>query len=117
MPAEMCEYINRYWDAGQSFYKRVIELDASLRKENRVKFGTSDILTTTKFDKLVYEAMVHTNHNASQFKQPLQLLSRKSAVDEYQIHFTIEYTVEPCEGFKMTDCNGGSPLCLASYLQ
>jgi hypothetical protein len=106
MPVEMSNYLNRYWEANQSFYKKVIELEASLRKDNKSKFGTTDILTTPKFDKLVYEAMVHTNHNANQFKQPLQLLSRKSAVDEYQIQFTIEYTVEPCEGFKLTDCNG-----------
>jgi len=106
MPFEMSGSLNRYWEANQTFYKKVIELESSLRKDNRIKFGTSDILTTPKFDKLVYEAMVHTNHNANHFKQPLQLLSRKSGVDEYQIQFTIEYTVEPCEGFKLTDCNG-----------
>jgi DNA-directed RNA polymerase beta subunit len=106
MPVEMSCYLNRYWEANQAFYKKVIDLEAGLRKDNRMKFGTTDILTTSKFDKLVYEAMVHTNHNFNQFKQPLQLQSRKSTVDEYQIQFTIEYTIEPCEGFKLTDNHG-----------
>jgi hypothetical protein len=108
MPLEMSNHLNRYHEANQSFYKKVIDLETSLRKDNRTKFGTNEILTTPKFDKLVCEAMVQTNHNSSSFKQPLQLQSRKTSVDEYQIQFVIEYTIEPCEGFKLTDNHGGS---------
>jgi hypothetical protein len=106
MPVEMSGHLDKYADALQTFYKKVIELETTLRKENRSKFGTTEILTTPKFDKLVYEAMVYTNYGSNSFKQPLQLLYRRAPVDEYQIQFTIEYTIQPCEGFKITDCHG-----------
>ena len=106
LPTQMTEQLNKYAKANIRYYQEIVETDAHLRREHRKKHGESKIPLSPRLSRLVVDSLAVLNHNAVKMKQNLNLLFRKSPVDEYRIEFVIEYVVTPDNGYKLTGKSG-----------
>lgn len=106
LPEAMCAHISKYERALTKFHTELIKTEEQLRYERKRKFSDGSLKLSPKLHRLIVESLAITNHNTANLKQSLNLLNRKTPIDEYRIEFTIEYVLEPTTGFKLTDQHG-----------
>lgn len=94
----------KYDDARRIFYKRIIDVWKRLYKQR----GEA-LQITPEFNRLVVEARsVDTEPGAARISK----LYRQEPLDKYRVEFTIEYSIIPSIGFKITDgCGGKGVMC------
>jgi len=107
LPELMSGQIEKYRKAMVKFYHEIINTEENLRYERKRKYGNGKVNFSPKLHRLFIEGLANINHNENKYRQSLNLLYRKSPIDEYRIEFTIEYVIEPNIGFKLTDVAGG----------
>lgn len=106
MPEAMTAYIEKYRKALYRFHKEIVDTENQIRSERKKKFGENKVNLSPALHRLLVESLAIVNHNNRSYKQNLNYLYRKAPIDEYRVEFTIEYTIEPCIGFKLTGCHG-----------
>jgi hypothetical protein len=108
-PSGMLNSMSKYIRAFRSFYKEILETEKQLRTENKKKYGDYNIKFKPDFHRLAVEARAVLSEEVSYNRQKHKLnkLYRKNPLDDYRIVFTIEYTITPNIGFKLTDISAG----------
>lgn len=108
-PTGMMDSMSKYVRAFRSFYKEILEVEKQLRYDNKRKYGDSNIRFKPELHRLAVEARAVLSEEVSYNKQrhKLNKLYRKNPLDDYRIVFTIEYTITPNIGFKITDLAAG----------
>lgn len=107
LPPTMTEQLDKYAQALKGFYNEMLNFEfratGELKKMNR---DAELNLDPGLVQELAYARGVigHTSHR---FQGVAGHQYRRNALDEYTIHFVIEHELEPREGWKITDCNGG----------
>jgi DNA-directed RNA polymerase beta subunit len=107
LPEAMKPYLQKYSKALLRFHRRLIEIEQQIRQERKRKFGSPDVKLSSKLHRLLVESYVLTNHSPERFKPKLDLLYRKTPLDEFRVEFVIEYEITPGLAFKGTDTHGG----------
>ena len=106
LPTEMTAQFEKYRQAGIRFNKAILELEKRMIKDSRQRFGTEYPKINSNLQRLLVDARALTNHDEARMGKSLQLLMNRNVLDEYQIEFTIEYTVIPDIGYKLTSLSG-----------
>lgn len=109
IPPEITEQLSKYEKANYSFYNQLLELESSLLKRKRSKYGLDSRLNLSpRLHALLVEAYAVTNTPHSKDRQPLNLLYRQDKIDEYRIDFVIEYSeLRANIASKLTTMSGG----------
>ena len=107
MPTIIASSFDKYERALRKFHQEVLDLERSLRADYRKKYKNDVMRVTPKLHRLLVESLVITNHTTQYLDQTLNLLYRKTTLDEYRIEFVIKYDIVPDIGYKMTCTSGG----------
>lgn len=107
LPEGIATQADKYEKALLKFHGDILATEAQLRYERKRKYGEAKLKLSPKLHRLTVESLAVTNYNAAKLKQNLNLLYRKTPLDEYRVEFVVEYEVTPTIGFKLTDCHGG----------
>jgi len=116
-PEGVMSAMNKYTRALKRFYRELLEAYESIREERRRKYGEAEVILKPELHRLLVEAMavLGRNHsrkdskNGKELKKDskLNLVYRKVPLDDYRVELTIEYTVQPTIGYKLTCSQGG----------
>lgn len=107
LPETMSSQLDRYKRAYLRFHRDIIDTDKRLRGEHYRKYGNYDINISPRFHRQIVESLAITNAEADKMKQSLNLNHRMTPLDEYRVEITVEYTIKPCKGYKLTCTHGG----------
>lgn len=108
-PEGVMSGMNKYTRALKRFYRELLDAYESIREERRRKYGESEVILRPEFHRLLVEAMavLRVSHSVAKNDGYLNLVYRKVPLDDYRVEFTIEYTVQPTIGYKLTCAQGG----------
>lgn len=106
LPKEMTTQLERYRQALIAHYKEILETERAMVRESHQRFGTKYPKITGNLQRLLVEARALSNHNRDKQNRSLQLLQNRNPLDEYQVTMTIQYTVIPDIGYKLTSVSG-----------
>lgn len=98
-PAGMELQCDKYDRARRVFYSEIKAEYDRLHRARRDK-----LRLTPEFHRLVQEAISVVGDTKG---KRIVRLYRQAPLDDWRVTFTIEYTVVPTIGFKLTDCHGG----------
>lgn len=107
MPDIFCQQLNKYKKALIRYYNELSNTEKTLRLERKKKYGSTNMSINPKLHRLLVESLNVLNFNDNDYRQNLNLLYRKTPIDEFRIEFVLEYTIEPNIGYKLTDIHGG----------
>lgn len=107
MEKQMVKYI----EGLKRYYARLISIERELRENNKKRGGTGEITLKPDFSRLLVEAYSYVdgywNPTTRNGVRKVKRNFKGEPVDEFRIEFTIEYTITPDIGFKLTCQNGG----------
>lgn len=102
LPAQLQQFLDRYADNHESFYRQIRELDAKYRRTLRERY-----IAAPEWHKLVVHAEkfnVETIAPKGGSAKPIPHFGRKGpAIEEYYIMITTSTVILPTVGFKFTD--------------
>lgn len=107
LPPEMTPQLTKYSKAIVRFHRDVVQFEEQQIAENRRHGGTGKIKISQRLQRLIVKSKAIINHDASKHRPGLTLVYRKEPLDAWRITFTIEYSIIPDRGFKITCCSGG----------
>lgn len=107
MPDVFNSQLEKYKRALTRYYKNLSDTEKNLRNERKKKYNVNTLPLSPKLHRLLVESLNITNHDNGDYRQSLNLLYRKTPIDEYRVEFVVEYTITPNIGFKLTDLMGG----------
>jgi DNA-directed RNA polymerase beta subunit len=106
-PEGVMSGMNKYTRALKRFYRELLDAYEHIRSERRKKYGEAEIVLKPELHRLLVEAMAVLGKPCGKTNSRLNLVYRKVPLDDYRVEFTIEYTVQPTIGYKLTCCQGG----------
>jgi hypothetical protein len=106
LPVEMTSLLEKYRNALVTYYENIVATEKKLRLDYKRRYGRDGLKLSPKLHRLVVDAMVMLDHKTNNGPQLLNLLYRKTPVDEYRVEFVIEYIMAPNMGFKLSDRSG-----------
>ena len=112
-PIGIEEFLTKYLKAKKTFYKELMETINGLKALSRKKFNNNKLKLKPELHRLIVEALSNLDEGGEKSNQKLNHIHRKDPLDDYRIEFTIEYTITPDVGFKLTDINGGKGVICA----
>lgn len=107
LPEGMCGQLENYSTSFRNYHADILEAVRRIKRERKYLMNGDSLSTSPKLHRLIVKAMAIADSNACGLKQPLHLVNRKEPLDEYHATFTIEYTVNPAMGGKLSDKHGG----------
>jgi hypothetical protein len=107
----MCVHANKYRDALIDFYKKILDTYQNILSNSKKLYGDTEVKLSPRFHRLLVQAYVITNKEHPRLKTALQLLHRRSSLNEYRAEFVVEYDVKISRGFKLTDESAGLGVC------
>lgn len=105
-PLEMMQNVDYYAKGLRTYYREIIDLEKKLRNESRNKYGIDSLNLSPELHRLIVEALAVLSEDVGNSRQRLNKVYRNEPLDEYRIEFVIQYTLEPTEGYKVTDSHG-----------
>jgi hypothetical protein len=106
-PEGVMSGMNKYTRALKRFYQELLDAYEHIRSERKKKYGEAEIVLKPELHRLLVEAMAVLGKPCGKTNSRLNLVYRKVPLDDYRVEFTIEYTVQPTIGYKLTCCQGG----------
>jgi len=106
-PEMITDYLDRYVNAQQRFYKELVDTDIALRTESKKKYGSDRVKLGRTLHKLMTSAYVAIDPFKDKYKKPVSLMYKKKVLDQYRVELVIEYEVTPTIGFKLTCTSAG----------
>lgn len=106
LPEAMCEQLERYSTSYRNYHADILEAVRRIKRERKHLMNGESLNTSPKLHRLIVKSMALADPNACGLKQPLHLVNRKEPLDEYHCTFTIEYTMMPAMGGKLSDSHG-----------
>ena len=94
--------VDKYINGIKRYYKEIIDCYELLKKNHYAKYKNYELPLSNKFHKLLIDAFAIANPN----NDKLTYTSRNEPTDIYRIEFTIEYTILPGVGYKLSDSFG-----------
>jgi len=98
--------VKKYSKALVQYYQDILDVYENLLKEHRARYRNEDLKVSPTFTRLLVDAMAITDSANENNDRRLKKLYRNDPMDIYRIDFTIEYTLTPGTGFKLTDLSG-----------
>lgn len=112
IPSEACSQAEKYSRAHIEYYKRIRDLEQTLRRNSKRLNGVDSIVLTDDFHRLCVEAYVMT-HNSSVEEMgrkstmgKIRKAYRKVPLEPYTVTITVETIMKPGKGHKLTGENG-----------
>lgn len=116
LPAQMRVQLDKYYNGMVRFYTEILELYNELLADHRRRSGYVDkqLPMTPRFGRLVYDAMVFLDVRSGlgehaireDMKSVLRPEIAKEPIDEYMIEITVEFTLIPKNGYKLSGTAG-----------
>ncbi len=106
LPEGMDQNLNKYVVATRNFYKEMLDLERSIFKDRKNKFGIDKLNISPAFHRLLVESNAMVNDGGDRAATMINKTYRKSPMDIYRVELTIEYEITPTIGFKLTGCHG-----------
>jgi DNA-directed RNA polymerase beta subunit len=106
LPEQIRKHISKYEKAYLKYHQEIVDFEAKLRIQTKMKYGENNLKISPKLHALVVESLAVTNHTPEGMRHNLNLLYRKDAINEYRVEFVVEHELTPNTGFKMSDTQG-----------
>jgi RNA polymerase Rpb2, domain 6 len=107
MPEAMCGQLDKYRESLLRYHAEIVATEKVLRRDSKKKYGTDQLNISPAFERLVVTSKAMLSHREEKSGPTLDLEYRTTPLDEYNLEFTIEFTLIPTVGFKLTDFHGG----------
>lgn len=107
LPEEMSGQLNRYRDNLLKYHEEILDTDRALRRDYKRKYGDDKMPVSPNLQQILVDSLAMLSRTEDRTGAALGLEHRMSSLDEYNIDFTIQFTMVPTVGFKVTDGHGG----------
>lgn len=107
LPPEMTEQLNRYSRALLRFHREIIAFEQRLIQQDLDRGGVGAPKLGKALRRLIVESKEMVNHPMKDSKQTLIKLYKQEPIDAWRVTVTVEYTITPERGFKITCASGG----------
>ena len=106
LPDEMAAMVSKYEQANLKFHREMIHTEEQIRYERKRKYGDIGVKISPRLHRLLVESLAIVDPSRAKMKQQLNLVHRKTPIDEYRIEFVVEYEMTPNIGFKLSGVAG-----------
>ena len=110
LPPTMAKQLEKYSNAYHKYFKDLLAFEAEVLAAQRRMDKNTSVEFTPALTRLLNDARAISGQTMSRLQGPIGLQYRRTPLDEYTVTFVIEHELEPREGWKLTDTNGGRSL-------
>jgi len=105
-PREVCEVPDKYARALRSFYNDILEAYKDIKQDHYRKYGEKKLRISPEFHRLLIEAYSVLGRKNKKGVEEIEKVYRRTTLDDYRVEITVEYTLKPDMGNKITDIHG-----------
>jgi len=113
LPTGMDDNLKKYVNANYYFYKRLLDIEASLRSKRFKKYGSSKVNFSYGLHRLLVEAHIMTDHGGTTASTVITKKYRNEPIDTYRIEFVLATPMTPGVGFKISGTAGDKGIIVA----
>ena len=103
--------VDKYVNGLIKYNEEIIRVYESLRDDHYKRSRNYDLDISEKFHKIILDAYVIANPNNNK----LTKIYKSDKMDIYRVEITIQYTVKPYVGGKLTDLSGGKGVAVTIW--
>lgn len=107
LPDKVKDQLEKNFKQTYSYFYRINQAEKQCSIEHFKRFGSNHPAKTPLACKEFLMAMAVTKQHQDGYKEVPTFMMRKKPLDEYYLKITMEYTIDPKIGYKLTDRHGG----------